>query len=598
MHRGCRTPDSTIRGQALALLPPLMRLERGKRRILARILPPLRGSSGRGCATPPRARVRRGPGRGLPPRPRPGRPDSARAFSTAPENAAASPSGTSHPPAPWTTTAPTPRASPAITGTPSAWASSIAMPIGSPSAGHTKRSQALTIPCSAAPRRAPRQVTRPADTSPANTVSTSGRAGPSPATSRCHGTCRIRSRARGQQPERFRLAPAAHHRDTGEERRRGIGAHRTRDTCATARAVAARHAGLDVDERCEAAKSCAAAGRPFEVGHVIREVTGIIGEAFEAAGRPFEAGHVIRGATRIMDEAFEAAWQPLETGHVIREFTRVTSGIFEAAEQPFQTGHVVRVERDHPTGTRERGRDGAMAVPPRAACLLRRVRRLCDEVGDPQPGADTRADPVRRLVVEVVREPAPRRPGRAEPTVDQPPRLCPPDTRQPALAGSVADAVERPQPRRQRHFVAGPLQRAHQQPGDESITRRSGVIRRLERRVERDPHDPDSWMVAAPEPGAGRARRLVDSGVFRAPAGRPVPVRPDSSAASRRQAVARELRRHPVRPDASTANRRKWMSLHGPGTGHFRAERRLVRIPAPVSGGRRHPLRGDVQPPG
>ena len=148
-----------------------------------------------------------------------------------------------------------------------------------------------------------------------------------------------------------------------------------------------------------------------------------------------------------------------------------------------------------------------MAVPPRAMRLLRRVRRLRGDVGDPQPGADAGTDPVRRLVVEVVREPAPRRPGRAQPAIEQPLHLCPPDTRQPALAGSVAGTVERPQPRRQCHFVAGPLQRAHQQPGDESITRRGRVIRRLERRVERNPHNPGSWMVAAPEPGAGRARR-------------------------------------------------------------------------------------------
>jgi len=110
-------------------------------------------------------------------------------------NAASSPSCTSHPPSPWVTTAPTPRASPATTGTPSACASSIAMPIGSPSAGQTKRSQALTMPGSAGGERRPRKVTRPAPRSAANIASTSTRAGPSPTTSRCHGTCAMRSRA-------------------------------------------------------------------------------------------------------------------------------------------------------------------------------------------------------------------------------------------------------------------------------------------------------------------------------------------------------------------------------------------------------------------
>ena len=258
------------------------------------------------------------------------------------------------------------------------------------------------------------------------------------------GYVRDPSQRAGQHPERFQLAPTAHHRHAHEERNLRIGTQEARDTRAATRAVTARHAGPGVDERRKTAKSCTAAGWPFGIGHAIRVITRIMGGGFEAADKPFEAGHV------------------------------------------------VGVERDHPDGPRERRRDGAMAVPPCATRLLRRVRCLRDDVGDPQPGADAGADPVRRLVVEVVREPAPRRPRRTDPAIEQPLHLGPPDVRQPVLAAPVTDAVERPQPRRQRHFVAGPLQRAHQQSGDEPIPRGNGVVRRLEGRVERDLHDPGS----------------------------------------------------------------------------------------------------------
>ena len=84
--------------------------------------------------------------------------------------------------------------------------------------------------------------------------------------------------------------------------------------------------------------------------------------------------------------------------------------------------------------------------------------------------------------------------ARSEPShvSSRPPRLRPRDTREPELAAAIAAAVERPQPRRHHHLVTGLLQRAHQQPGDETIARCSGVIRRLERCVERDPHDTGS----------------------------------------------------------------------------------------------------------
>ena len=219
---------------ASTLLPPLKRLDRGKHRILARILPPLRGAIGRGCAMPPRARVRRGPGRGLPPRPRPGRPDRPGPSPSHPRTRRRRPPARATPPAPCTTTVPTPRASPATTGTPRAWASSIAMPIGSPSAGHTKRSQALTIPCSAAPPPRPETGHPPGRYEPREHRLHLGAGGAVACHEQMPRHVQDPFEGTGQQPERFRLAPAAHHRDTGEERRRGIGAHRTRDTCATA----------------------------------------------------------------------------------------------------------------------------------------------------------------------------------------------------------------------------------------------------------------------------------------------------------------------------------------------------------------------------
>ena len=114
----------------------------------------------------------------------------------------------------------------------------------------------------------------------------------------------------------------------------------------------------------------------------------------------------------------------------------------------------------------------------------------------------------------MIGEPALGSSGRAAPPVEKPPCLHPRSARNSELKAAVAGAVERPQPRRRHHLVTRVFERSHKQPGDETIARSSGVIRRLERCVERDPHDTCSrctrtfsrfGTVSPPDGSAGRA---------------------------------------------------------------------------------------------
>ena len=210
---GCGPPRST----------PSPRGGSSPRRITSGAPPPLRRSTGREHSRPRRfhasARTRA----------RPACPDAARAArsdracATAPANAGTSPSGASHPPAPWTTTAPTPRVRPATTGTPSACASSIAMPIGSPSAGHTKRSQALTIPCSAGGGPRPEEGDAPGRFQLRECGLHLASGGTAAHHEQAPRQVHRAFERTGQQLERIRLAPAAHHRDAHQEGVRRVG---------------------------------------------------------------------------------------------------------------------------------------------------------------------------------------------------------------------------------------------------------------------------------------------------------------------------------------------------------------------------------------
>ena len=123
-----------------------------------------------------------------------------------------------------------------------------------------------------------------------------------------------------------------------------------------------------------------------------------------------------------------------------------------------------------------------MAEVPAPARLLRRVGGLGEDVGNAEPRGDRRAEPVRRLVIEVVGEPevGPRR--RARRRAESRSASLPPSVAQPLLPRRIAVVScetrgDRPRGRRSAPRSA---------PRHGAVARGDGMVRRLQRRVEGD----------------------------------------------------------------------------------------------------------------
>ena len=157
-----------------------------------------------------------------------------------------------------------------------------------------------------------------------------------------------------------------------------------------------------------------------------------------------------------------------------------------------QAARVAGVERDHRRGPVERRERGLVSPRPGAVRALVRDRGLGQEIGDAERLADARADPVGRLIIEVIGEPcAWALVRRARPVAPQQPLgHGRPDALQARLIGRITRAVPAAQSAGQFDLVPGPRQRLDQQPGHAPVTRGNRMVGRLQRGVEGDPHGP------------------------------------------------------------------------------------------------------------
>ena len=172
------------------------------------------------------------------------------------------------------------------------------------------------------------------------------------------------------------------------------------------------------------------------------------------------------------------------------------------------------------TKTRRPGRappPPRVAERPRPARALRRPRAFGDDVGNAERLGHTRADPVRRLVVDMVGEPEARaarsraargsarsaaRPRRSD-CCRSAPAALPVARSCRGCADSLASV----------RLEAGRAERLHQKPRHGAVAGRGGMVRALQGRVERDRPRMRSRrlrLVRARPPVTARKRRLQD----------------------------------------------------------------------------------------
>ncbi len=243
--------------------------------------------------------------------------------------------------------------------------------------------------------------------------------------------------------------------------------------------------------------------------------------------------------------------RPQTSGRRSRSFGAVTASVekrrqrdpaLRAAQQRTDAVAIGRVQPKDYIGLAQRGGDRAMAEIPGAPCPFCCVGGFGDRIGNAERIVDDRAEPIRRLVVEVIGQPQLGRFGRraldaasaaagARPPARQSGRAAPGASRSPA-------PVKGAQPGRDKRFMAGEAQRVEKQPRHAPVTRGDRVVRRLERCVNRDAH-------------RGSPRRT-------APARRPAAGRPNSAANSAmppRMSKARRTRSSPAAPSSAAPRR-------------------------------------------
>ena len=122
-----------------------------------------------------------------------------------------------------------------------------------------------------------------------------------------------------------------------------------------------------------------------------------------------------------------------------------------------------------------------------APALRRRDRRFRDHIGNAKRAADTRAEMIRRLVKQVIREPELRTIG-VPAARDEPIREARSDRAQSRLTCGISGRVEAAKARCQRNLVPGQPKRGHQMARDFAIAGRNRMIGRLQWRVKADLH--------------------------------------------------------------------------------------------------------------
>ena len=152
---------------------------------------------------------------------------------------------------------------------------------------------------------------------------------------------------------------------------------------------------------------------------------------------------------------------------------------------PFDVG---RIQAQRGGGRAHAGDRRRVSERPGTVLLRRGDRGFGHHIGNPQGAAHRGTDPVRGLVVEVIREPHVRPAGLAPIPVDEP--CCQPgaERRDPRLPGAVSMGVEAAEARCHRGLVPARPQREEQCPRELPVARRHRVIRRFQRRIERHLH--------------------------------------------------------------------------------------------------------------
>ena len=163
---------------------------------------------------------------------------------------------------------------------------------------------------------------------------------------------------------------------------------------------------------------------------------------------------------------------------------------FRVGQHRHHAGGIVRVEADDCIGVANRGLARLVAERPLSGRAFGCVGRLGNEIGNVEGGRDRWADPVGRLVIEVIGEPclgARRGRARSQPTCKA---LGKPSAEpgQPLLAHRIAGSVATGEDRRQFDRMIGGYERGHQVARHLPVARRGGRGRRLHRRIECDVH--------------------------------------------------------------------------------------------------------------
>ncbi len=219
---------------------------------------------------------------------------------------------------------------------------------------------------------------------------------------------------------------------------------------------------------------------------------------------------------------------------------------------------VGRVEPDHRIGAPDRLLGGAVAGGPRAARLLWRKRGLGDDIGDAECCGDPRAEPIGRLVVEVVGEPQLRRRSRA-------PRGSGADIRSASLSPRTASRACRgwsPRPSKLRkrdaehRLVPGTAQGCEKQLRHPPVARRAPDDRAAS--AARKRRCACGCAASAPRPArAGRRvhRRLAPDVSPKRRASRSIPAVIENRARTRRSPAAPSAARRAGSPISSARAR-------------------------------------------
>src|SRR5438552_7359615 len=140
-----------------------------------------------------------------------------------------------------------------------------------------------------------------------------------------------------------------------------------------------------------------------------------------------------------------------------------------------------------------------MTDPPGAECLPRRIRGLRDDVGYFERVGDHRTEPVRGLMVEMVGKPQlwcgfRHIPAALDKMFGEPT----PKRGEPGLMVRIAISFETAKARGEHRLMPGELESCEEKLRDPAISRGNGMIGRLQRCVEGDPHAVECRALASP----------------------------------------------------------------------------------------------------